>query len=71
MSHARPAASLPMVASEQRVIHTPGVGEGVVTSPARWMWEETGRTNEGLAPGNGRRTLVHEGRPTAAIPSNV
>lgn len=48
-----------------------GVGEGVVMSPARWMWEKTAHTNESLAPGNLRRTLVHEGRPTAAIPSNV
>lgn len=71
MRHVRPAVSLPMIISEQRVIYTPSVGEGVVMSPARWMWEKTAHTNESLAPGNLRRTLVHEGGPTAAIPSNV
>lgn len=71
MSRVRPAVSLPIVISEQRVIYTPSVGEGVVMSPARWTWEKTAHTNEGLAPGDLRRTLVHEGRPTAAIPGNV
>lgn len=35
MSHVRPAVSLPMIISAQRVIYTPSVGEGVVMSPGQ------------------------------------